>query len=695
MWGLFFAAVLAGATFLYVPGMLVLLGFRVKAPLAFAFAPLLGIPFIVGLTIAYSFLGVDSNWASVFLPQLAVGLLVFAVGNRQGLCCGDGLIGGDCDSSFSDSKALLLYMAAGIAVSTVMFVTFLQDPMHYVQEYDNVAHMGSIRSFVDSGNWSPFATSLYVGIDEGINPLYDSGFYPSAWYDIAAFVVSLLGVPVTLSENATNFVFAGIVYPVSMFAFMRAVFLDRSKVAYWGAFCVLAFSAFPWKTLAWGPLFPNTAAFCLLPLISSVFFFLLSEGASANNRVFSLALFLLGLVALVFSQPNAVFSLGVWMAPYLVYRIGLLADALRFDGAIRWRLRILFAAIAVFAVCVVWAVLYHLPFLQAVVQNPWYAMQSKPEAFLSAFTLGFMSSGTQLVLVLFVVLGGLWTLRNRRWLWLSVSFTIACGMFVVDVSSDGPLQHLLTGFWYADYYRVAAMAAIFGVPLASIGISVFASWLERVFLRAVGSERSKKTRRAAIAFALAALVAGNAVSLPGGGLEGESDLMHKLKGNAFVSAWEHLSWENNVDYIYTTEEKEFVKMVKEVLPQGALVINNPNDGSCFCYVADDLRIYYRYLNTYGVSGESYDSRLIRSRLDAIAYDDQVKEAVQNVGAQYVLLLDQGRENDPTDLDSYFFFTYERRGLWSGIDLIRDATPGFEVVLAHNDMRLYRITALDE
>ena len=91
MWGLFFAAVLVGAAFLYVPGMLVLLGLRVKAPLAFAFAPLLGIPFIVGLTIAYSFLGVDSNWASVFLPQLAVGLLVFAVGNRRGLCCGDGL----------------------------------------------------------------------------------------------------------------------------------------------------------------------------------------------------------------------------------------------------------------------------------------------------------------------------------------------------------------------------------------------------------------------------------------------------------------------------------------------------------------------------------------------------------------------------------------------------------------------------
>lgn len=133
MWGLFFAAVLAGAAFLYVPGMLVLLGLRVKAPLAFAFAPLLGIPVTVALTIVYPLLGVNSNWASVFLPQLAVSLIAFAIGNRRGLCCGDGLVGDDCDSSVSDSKALLLYVAAGVAVSTVMFVTFLQDPMHYTQ----------------------------------------------------------------------------------------------------------------------------------------------------------------------------------------------------------------------------------------------------------------------------------------------------------------------------------------------------------------------------------------------------------------------------------------------------------------------------------------------------------------------------------------------------------------------------------
>ena len=94
-------------------------------------------------------------------------------------------------------------------------------------------------------------------------------------------------------------------------------------------------------------------------------------------------------------------------------------------------------------------------------------------------------------------------------------------------------------------------------------------------------------------------------------------------------------------------------------------------------------------------GKPEDSALIRSRLDSISYDDWVKEAVKNVGATYLLLLDQGRWYNPSDPDSNFFFTYDDNSLWAGIDYVRDSTPGFEVVLARDDMRLYRITAIDD
>ena len=83
------------------------------------------------------------------------------------------------------------------------------------------------------------------------------------------------------------------------------------------------------------------------------------------------------------------------------------------------------------------------------------------------------------------------------------------------------------------------------------------------------------------------------------------------------------------------------------------------------------------------------------KYDSISYDDRVEEAVKNVGAEYLLLLDQGRWYNPSDPYSNFFFTYDDNSLWAGIDYVRDSTPGFEVVLARDDMRLYRITAIDE
>ena len=337
---------------------------------------------------------------------------------------------------------------------------------------------------------------------------------------------------------------------------------------------------------------------------------------------------------------------------------------------------------------------YHLPFLSAVVEHSWGAAQYPLEAVLHTLMLGFMDDGVQLVLMVFVFVGMFWTLKERRWLWLSASYVLACGMFIVGVSTSGRLQHLLTGFWYTDYYRVAAMAAIFGIPLAAMGVALVARTIARLLSRSRDKAPAWAT---SIACALCAfvLVWGTFfLDDPRADISPSSEVPNMGRG-AMTLVWQRLSWQNNVDYIYTTAEKEFVAEVEQVLPEGAVVINNPNDGSCFCYVVDGMRTYYRYLRTYGEGGETEDSALIRSRLDSISYDDRVKEAVENVGAEYLLLLDQGRWYNPSDPDSNFFFTYDDNSLWAGIDYVRDSTPGFEVVLARDDMRLYRITAIDD
>ena len=59
-----------------------------------------------------------------------------------------------------------------------MFASFLGDPSNYMQEYDNVSHLGSIRCFVETGNWSPFSTSLYAGAADAAINRFPARFLP-------------------------------------------------------------------------------------------------------------------------------------------------------------------------------------------------------------------------------------------------------------------------------------------------------------------------------------------------------------------------------------------------------------------------------------------------------------------------------------------------------------------------------------
>ena len=98
-----------------------------------------------------------------------------------------------------------------------------------------------------------------------------------------------------------------------------------------------------------------------------------------------------------------------------------------------------------------------------------------------------------------------------------------------------------------------------------------------------------------------------------------------------------------------------------------------------------MNVYYRAMDGYCNDNESDSSRLIRTELDRIAEDPAVADAVNDVGATYVLQLDQA---DYSRSSKYLFSYYQ--DVWEGIDSVNDSTPGFEVVLKEGDMRLYKI-----
>lgn len=675
---------------LFGPGFLVLRGFGMSRCLAFSLAPLLGVAAYVLVGLAYEKLGVWSCWASqagllFIVAAIIFAILRFALKRKPAVSFSlsdhGTVLGGRL--SF-DSVCLLGYVAFACVFAGGLFVWYLGSPYSYAQQFDNISHLGTIQSFVNSGVWSPFASSLYSSAsDAAINPLPGGGFYPTAWYSVAALAVTSMGVTTAFAENVANFVFVALVLPAGSFAFMRVLFDDRRAVIPFGAFCTLLFAGFPWMIILFGPLYPNLSAFCLAPAAAATFLLMFQFGCSRKQCVGLAVVFVFALMSLALAQPNAVFTLAVLLAPFCIWQVSRIPLSMKCKGKFCVAMRILFGAIALAVIYAIWMACYNAPFLASVVQHTWLPYADRLEAFEDALVVGFMAEGSQIVLAGLIIVGAAWTLWHRRYLWLSFSYAFACLIFVVNGYSDGPLKHIFGGFWYTDPWRCGAMASLIGIFLAAMGL--YACWRGVIML-------VEKARKGAVSFptstAIAACLALFAVlgsTFPGIPAPGS-----QTGAIAFRSVLSGLHTGASVASVYDDAEQAFVQEVKHVVSPDALIINVPDDGSAFAFAADDLRTYFRHTRDYDVPNETMESRIIRDNLCDAATRDDVREAVSTIGGQYVLQLDQGEPY----VESPRLFTYGEGEQWRGIDSIRDDTPGFEVVLAEDDMRLYKITVVE-
>lgn len=79
--------------------------------------------------------------------------------------------------------------------------------------------------------------------------------------------------------------------------------------------------------------------------------------------------------------------------------------------------------------------------------------------------------------------------------------------------------------------------------------------------------------------------------------------------------------------------------------------------------------------------------MIRANLCNYMNDSATYDAVEDSGIRYVILFDIYDKDGERMYDAA-----KDLSLWKGIMNISDDTPGFEVVLAEDDMRLYRLTS---
>ena len=723
----FACALVVGAAFLYLPGYLLLRALSFARTAALACAPLIALFAYPVIAIVYEAAGVFSSWASVFLPVVAVAVVVWGVARwRRGPRVEAGRTlsmarlskaGASSLPAWADGATVGLYVAVALAVGLFVFVLQLSSPDAIFQWFDNVHHLSQVRTYLDSGRWSPLDSSMYKSPgEEALNPYGPGTFYPSTWHCVCAMMAGAAACSVPVATNAAVVLFSCVVFPTSAFFFVRMLFVHRFAVVVTGAFCAVVCGVFPWGFAVAGPIYPNLAAMAVVPAMAGLFTAVFRHGERGGVRAVCAAVFVVGLLGSVLAHPNAAFSLAVILIPYCICQMPRIAKhlPLRLEGARLRAAKAVLVALFLAAACAVWWTFYNLPALQSVIDYNWPAFKSVFWAVIDSLTANYRETSPNYLFAACVVVGAVAIVRRRSCsAWIVGSFAFAALIYIVAASTEGELKRLLAGFWYTDFYRLGATAFVASLPVAAAGLARIAAAAasfarHRVWVRADArsraragrlvpmaqamSERRDDARRSAraprIAFActLVACLALWCVPwrfylapfVPSGQVSSQLGIVASRVAGQYT-------YESPA--IYSEREREFVQQVVELIGPDARVINEPNDGTMFAYGADGLNVMFRYL--YG-AGTDYGAAAIRLRLDRIADNSVVRDAVRESGAEYVIQLDHGR----TSGSGYYMFSYEPSE-WEGIDAITDYTPGFEVVLSEWDMRLYRITALDE
>lgn len=672
MWFTLLLAIAISIVVLYAPGYFLARSFSVHRFASVVIAPLLSVFTFMVLGIVLEKFGVACSGSMMLGIAIAFSFIVLFIAkgatritHRTSNC--------NLLSVVNDReawKAATLYSTVSLFVVLIVFLMAINGADSFSRNDDTTFHLSAVRAFLETGYFSVLNVSSFL--DQGI----DGGFYPAAWHIITAIVASFFGNDVALAANAVFVVFAVFVFPLGVCLLLMKLFREDKRIVLAGSLFVLAFCGFPWGFVVWGQLFSNMVSFMLIPL-ALVALIEATEAEKLCDRIKLAVIVCAGLIAIAVSQPNGAFTFGIWAVLYSLNRTFFLPHSNKATLSLK---RFAVATALLLSACAIWAILYFSPFMQVVVQTTWEAVTSPIKAV--GFGLLFMfgpREGIQPFLTLVVIAGIIYTCKNRRYLWLSIAYVFALLVFIIDYSTDGILKQVLSGFWYTDYYRTGAMTSLFAIPLAAIGFVQLANflkkWCSKVFGLNPQNPKGKYLPIGAllILFAVCQFFPGHVK------LTEKVDIYAGLpKIHKEVSA--RYSW----DSIYTDEEHAFVKKVLEVIPEGALVINVPNDGSCWSYGIDGINTYFRRSSSNGRDGAAA-SEALRTKLCDISSSEEVRKLVEELDARYVLMLDESTGDDRTTTG----LRYKAEN-WHGIESINEGTPGFTLVLSEGDMRLYEI-----
>lgn len=679
MWLSFFLSYFFAACSLFIPGYLFIRGLGAKNSTAICCAPIYSIAGYVSLCIAYRELGIFACWELVLLPVLSLGFIVYFV--RVVIAIKKRVLSPRTKKTvYSQSLVFLLYCSMGVLFTGLIFVYNLDGADSFGQGIDNAYHSGAIRMFLLSGNWSIIGGSLpnyndllLTDIASNVNNF----FYPGGWYVVTALTTDAVNASVPVAANATTALFPSLVLPSGMYLFIRKVLSDNPKVQIFGALATCLFCAFPYRLYYAAMLIPYLTSLCLFPGAAVLSMAAIHALAKKDKNVVTAALLaLIGCFALAVCHPSSMFSLILFTT---IYSCHVFWRKYRIAGShVKAVVSIL---IALALLVMIWIVFYKVPFMSNVLANPGGASSGLPQAIVNLFTLAFFTVNAQPLVGIFVLAGILYCISKRK-IWYLIVYLAFATLFLISavLGENSIVKRIITGFWYTHHYRLSPVVAMFAIPLCASGMYFLFQCLQLWIGKFANLELHKKPVYGYVLSVLFLVCVAGIVFLPSYSVRGYIDIETAFGRMSSAIAGTY----NKTDpypVIYDSDEREFVDSIKDVVSSNDLIINSPSDGSIFMFSQDTLNPYYRMVDPSDFHTE--EAALIRKRLCALATDPEVQNAVRNLNAKYVIQLDY--DNDAGHLSGHYF-----REDWIGIESIKKDTPGFELVMQKDDMRLYRI-----
>jgi hypothetical protein len=642
---------------MFVPGLLVTYLFGLRGIAAWAIAPVIPIAVATVGAIVAPALGVRLSLWVLLVPSIVIALVVGLVSF---------LLRRKYPARTPDDRGLTYAILAGLGVALVVGVITaklsITDADNFAATFDAVFHYHALAYILDTGNGSALTVGT-LGL-----PGAKASFYPVAWHDLAAILQTMTGTTIPVVGNVITVVTALLVWPLACMLLARQLFGPaKLAIGVTGALSI-AFPAFPWTLMGYGTLWPNILGLALVPAGLAVLMSianLAKDDAIGRGRAWLIMPVLL--VATLVAHPNALFSLAVLAIPILVLWLFMFVrDQQRAGRLVRG---LVIGGVLVVGALVFAYVVNKLPMVNGIKATRWPATQDVSQAFGEALLNATNRKPAAWLLSIVVLIGVVSCIRQGTRRWLIACHALSVGLYVLAAGIANDQTSRLTGFWYNDSWRLAAMVPITGVPLAVIGVlAVTVAIRNKVgALSRIKLPEFAKSRTA-IAWALVVVFAGVTAGF------------YAEEKAAFVEeSYAQLDGGGNQKMV-TADKLALMDDAQRIVPPDAVIAANPWIGATALWPLEDRKLLIPNLDPFMMPP---DQAYLAEHLNFARIDQKACSLIAKLNVQY-LMTGVVKLTGPDDPRMPYF-----RGLREPMD-----TKGFQLVAQRGPNKLFKITACD-